>query len=169
MFKYFDLNRRAHKAWGRAAIPLVILEKSTTMASDLEKIATKMEKTPVVRDSSGLVREAARFLKEEAAVREEAAAPAQFSVAHQVLMYVGIFIGVLLSTALAEFKSEGVINLSMTAGKVIISALIALIVVPQVYEKVNVNPGTPLLVQLGLFVQNGVFWSVVIDLISETL
>jgi hypothetical protein len=92
---------------------------------------------------------------------------AQLSVAYQVLMYVGTFIGVLLSTAVTHFQSGN--TLTFTVGEVVISAVIALVIIPVVYEKLQLNPGAPFIVQFGIFVQNGVFWHVLIDSIGSIL
>jgi hypothetical protein len=93
--------------------------------------------------------------------------PTRLSVGYQVLMYVGTFIGVLLSTAVTHFQSGN--TLTFTLGEVVISAVIALVIIPVVYEKLNLNPEAPFIVQFGLFVQNGVFWHVLIDSIGSIL
>jgi len=90
------------------------------------------------------------------------------SVAHQLVMYIGTFIGVLLSTAVTHFRS-GNMELTITVGEVALSAVIALVIIPLVYEKLMLNPRAPLIVQFGLFVQNGVFWHVLIDSIGSIL
>ena len=104
----------------------------------------------------------ARTAQEKAAA---AVSPAQLSVIRQVVMYIGVLIGILFSTAVSQFQSLEDITALMTTSKVFVSAVIALIVVPQVYEKLN--PESPFIVQFGLFVQNGVFWSVAVDLIRK--
>jgi hypothetical protein len=93
--------------------------------------------------------------------------PARLSVAYQVLMYVGTFIGVLLSTAVTHFQSGNTIT--FTLGEVAISAVIALVIIPVVYEKLQLNPEAPFIVQFGIFVQNGVFWHVLIDSVGSVL
>ncbi len=103
------------------------------------------------RDASGLVREG------------------QLSLVRQLTMYVGLFVGVLFSTAVGQFRSGEDITLAITTGKIVGSAVIALIIIPHVYGKLRLDPGSPLLVQFGLFVQNGVFWSVIVDLVSEAI
>ena len=90
------------------------------------------------------------------------------SVAHQLVMYIGTFIGVLLSTAVTHFRS-GTLELTITVGEVALSAVIALVIIPLVYEKLMLNPRAPLIVQFGVFVQNGVFWHVLIDSIGSVL
>jgi len=89
-------------------------------------------------------------------------------VAHQLVMYIGTFIGVLLSTAVTHFRS-GTLELTITVGEVALSAVIALVIIPLVYEKLMLNPRAPLIVQFGLFIQNGVFWHVLIDSIGSIL
>ena len=96
------------------------------------------------------------------------AEPARLSVGYQVLKYVGTFIGVLLSTAVTHFRS-GNADMTFTLGEVVISAVIALVIIPVVYEKLNLNPEAPFIVQFGIFVQNGVFWHVLIDSIGSIL
>jgi hypothetical protein len=93
--------------------------------------------------------------------------PAQLSVGYQVLMYVGTFIGVLLSTAVTHFQSGN--TLTFTLGEVAISAVIALVIIPVVYEKLQLNPEAPFIVQFGIFVQHGVFWHVLIDSVGSML
>jgi len=90
------------------------------------------------------------------------------SVTHQLVMYIGTFSGVLLSTAVTHFRS-GTLELTITMGEVALSAVIALVIIPLVYEKLMLNPRAPLIVQFGLFVQNGVFWHVLIDSIGSIL
>lgn len=92
---------------------------------------------------------------------------AHLSIIRQLIMYVGVFIGILFSTAVSQFETGETITLTMNVTRILVSAVIALMVVPQVYQRLN--PETPFIVQFGLFVQNGVFWSVLIDLIRKTL
>jgi hypothetical protein len=94
--------------------------------------------------------------------------PGHLTVGTQVLMYLGTFLGVLLSTAVAHFRS-GNVNITITLGEVIASAIIALAIIPLVYEKLSLNPKAPFIVQFGLFVQNGVFWHVLIDSIGSAM
>jgi len=90
------------------------------------------------------------------------------SAARQLLMYIGTFLGVLLSTAVTHFQS-GNVDLAITVGEVALSAVIALVIIPLVYEKLMLNPRAPLIVQFGIFVQNGVFWHVLIDSVGGIL
>jgi hypothetical protein len=90
------------------------------------------------------------------------------SILRQVLMYLGAFIGVLLSSAIMQFRS-GQVSPTINLTEVIISAVVALVIIPVVYEKLNLNPHAPFIVQFAIFVQNGVFWHVLIDSIGSVL
>ena len=90
------------------------------------------------------------------------------SFLHQLLMYVGTFLGIVFSTAICQFRS-GSVNLEFPIGEIILSAVIAVVIIPLVYEKLMLNPRAPLIVQFGIFVQNGVFWHVLIDSIGSLL
>ncbi|MBU7018227.1 MAG: hypothetical protein HXS44_12020, partial [Theionarchaea archaeon] len=94
--------------------------------------------------------------------------PGKITLIHQILMYLGTFMGVLLSTAVTHFRF-GNADLTITVGEVVLSAVIAFIIVPLVYEKLMLNPKAPFIVQFGLFVQNGVFWHILIDSIGSAL
>lgn len=76
------------------------------------------------------------------------------SIAEQLLMYVGVLLGVYCS---------GMIRGQEVQPTLLLAALIALIIVPISFEKLSVNPRAPLLVRFGLFVQNGVFWDVLLE------
>jgi hypothetical protein len=89
------------------------------------------------------------------------------SILRQVLMYLGAFLGVLLSSAIMQFRS-GSIDPTISIPKVILSAAVAFVIIPVVYEKLNLNPDAPFIVQFAIFVQNGVFWHMLIDSIGST-
>ena len=107
-------------------------------------------------------------ISESGAYKEITEDPFTITLVHQIVMYLGTFMGVLLSTAVTHFRS-GNADLTITVGEVVVSAVIAFIIVPLVYEKLIVNPKAPFIVQFGLFVQNGVFWHILIDSIGSTL
>lgn len=87
----------------------------------------------------------------------------------QILMYLGIFVGVLFGTFVDQLGSGGNANITMTMSKLSVSAIIALIFIPIEYEKLSLNPRSPFIVQFGIFVQNGVFWHVIINSLSKIL
>jgi hypothetical protein len=51
----------------------------------------------------------------------------------------------------------------------LISFVIALVIMQNVYEKLAVNPKSYFLYQVGLFGQNGIFWSVILNIIDQAL
>jgi hypothetical protein len=141
MKKYFDLNSRALKSWKNNGMAAVINGVPDIFPETGEHLSWK---SPTVRN------------------------PACLSVTRQLLMYLGTFLGVLVSTAVAHFRT-GNVNVTITLSEVAVSAVIALVIIPLVYEKLMLNPKAPFIVQFGLFVQNGVFWHVLIDSIGSIL
>ncbi|KYK31124.1 MAG: hypothetical protein AYK19_17260 [Theionarchaea archaeon DG-70-1] len=144
MRKYFDLNNRAQKAQK---------EKGTSLV---------LQGIPEVFSS-----ETGCHLEWNSPAVERKENPRRMSLTRQILMYVGVFVGVLFSTAVSHFKSGEEITLAMTLGEVVAAAVIALVIMPLVYEKLQLYSKAPLIVQFGLFVQNGVFWHVLIELVLK--
>ena len=138
MKKYFSLNDRARKAWNNNGGKVAVDRDLPVFFSQLENETQENTEGPTI------------------------------TLIHQILMYLGTFMGVLLSTAVTHFR-YGNADLTITVSEVILSAVIAFIIVPLVYEKLIVNPKAPFIVQFGLFVQNGVFWHILIDSIGSTL
>ena len=85
----------------------------------------------------------------------------------QILMYVGTVIGVFFSSMVMQFNSSKIEILDyFNLTSLILSAIIALAIIPIVFEKLNVKANAPLLVRFGLFVQHGVFWQVTFNFIG---
>ena len=141
---YFDLNDRVQKAWKNNG--------GTSVVNGWPEAFSP---------------ETGNYL--QSPVSENTGNSSSISLAHQLFMYLGTFIGVLLSTAVNHFAAAESFELTVTFGEVIVSAAIALVIIPLVYEKLMLNPKAPLIVQFGLFVQNGVFWHVLIDSIGSAL
>ncbi len=80
------------------------------------------------------------------------------SIADQLLMYFGVLMGVYFS---------GVIRGQDFRPTLLLAAVVSLIIIPIVFEKLNINPNAPLIVRFGLFVQNGVFWDVLLQAIGS--
>lgn len=91
------------------------------------------------------------------------------SLWEQIVMYLGILLGVIFSSAVQQFKSGGAVSLNVTIGSLVVAAIVALVVIPLVFEKLSVRPDSPFIVRFGLFVQNGVFWHVTISSIGKTV
>ncbi len=92
-----------------------------------------------------------------------------YTLGKQVFMYLGTLIGVVFSNAVDDFRTGKETTLRITATEILVSAVIALIIIPAVYEKLKLDPKAPLLVQFGFFVQNGVFWQVLISYVGRVL
>ena len=140
MKEYFNLNDRARKAWNNNGGKAVL--------SGLPEFSgeySHSERDFVVRDFPGTV-----------------------TLVNQIIMYLGTFIGVLLSTAVTHFRS-GNMDLTVTLGEIVLSAVVALVIIPVVYEKLKLHPETPFIVQFGIFVQNGVFWHILIGSVGSIL
>jgi hypothetical protein len=139
MKQYFDLNERVKKAW----------ENNNGGSLHNGTVAAAIQET------------------EELDVPEPDDLP-YLSVLRQVLMYLGAFVGVLLSSAIMQFRS-GALNPAISIPEVVLSAAVAFVIIPVVYEKLNLNPDAPFIVQFAIFVQNGVFWHMLIDSIGAVM
>ncbi|EFH88936.1 hypothetical protein [Ktedonobacter racemifer] len=86
----------------------------------------------------------------------------------QLLLYLGTIIGVLFSSSIMQFQTNQDIQLHITLPAIVLSAIIAIVILPGIYEKV-INPISPFIVQFGLFVQQGVFWSVLLTAVGKAI
>jgi hypothetical protein len=92
----------------------------------------------------------------------------RLTAVRQAVMYIGVFTGVIFSTAVNHLRS-GAPEFTVTCTEAVLAAIIALVIIPVVYEKLKLHPGTPFIVQFGIFVQNGVFWHILIDSVGRIL
>jgi len=93
----------------------------------------------------------------------------KLSIAEQLFMYLGIVIGILFSTYVSQFKSGDEFVIQFKWNAIIVSLIIGLILIPTVYEKLKIRSDSPFIVRFGLFVQNGVFWQVIVGSIGKTI
>ncbi len=84
----------------------------------------------------------------------------------QLTFYLGTIIGVIFSSSIMQFQAGKATVISLTITTVILSTVIALVIMPHIYERA-LKPDAPLIIQLGLFVQEGVFWSVLLTSIGK--
>ena len=85
----------------------------------------------------------------------------------QVILYLGTVIGALFSSAIVLFTSGGA-NFDLTSIKFLLSAsIIAIFMMPILFEKLSVKTTAPFLAQFVLTVQNGVFWGILLSSISK--
>jgi hypothetical protein len=89
------------------------------------------------------------------------------SLWRQLLLYFGVLVGVVFSSAVDKFKAGENIAISFSPIVLLVAAVVALMLVPLVYQKLAVQPNSPLIVQLGLFVQSGVFWHTIVSTIAK--
>lgn len=85
----------------------------------------------------------------------------------QLLLYLGVVIGVIFSSAVMQFKSGQPISLNITLTTIFVSIIVGLIIIPLAFERLSVKPDSPFIVRFGLFVQHGVFWQVILGLIGK--
>lgn len=91
------------------------------------------------------------------------------SLFSQLLIYLGVLVGVVFSSYVDKFKGGAPISLTITYSVFLIAAVVAFAIFPQVYEKLRLTPDVPLLVQFGLSVQNGIFWHVLFTAIGTAI
>lgn len=84
----------------------------------------------------------------------------------QLIFYVGTLVGILFSSGIMQFQAGKTATVTFAAWTIVLSAVIALAIMPYTYKKA-VKPDAPFIVQLGLFVQEGVFWSVLLTSIGK--
>ena len=61
-------------------------------------------------------------------------------------------IGVIFSSTVTGFESGKNLDLKLDLPTIIIACVVALVIIPQIHEKLNIAPGTPFLIRFGLFV-----------------
>lgn len=91
------------------------------------------------------------------------------SIPDQVIMYFGVLIGVLFSFVVQQNQISAIPRINITLGTLIIAAVVALAIIPLVFERLSARPDAPFIVRLGFFVQHGVFWQVLTSSISKTI
>ncbi len=143
LLKYFDLNRRAINAKR--------LDRSEIIKTKRHFIQQWLSPTLEV---SVMKRENVFMPLWTAFTQSQ---DGQLSFADQLLMYLGVLLGIYFG---------GVIRAQNSKPTFILAAFIALSVVPIAFEKLSINPKAPLVVRFGLFVQNGVFWDVMFQAIG---
>jgi hypothetical protein len=149
IFGYFDLNKRAERPVRRFTLP-------PGAGSGYERdIGPSPQEVPEPPPAPPRSKESTR-----PSSPTQLQITSQMPIWEQLMMYFGTVVGVLFSSAVMEFKSGEFETFSVTITSIILSAVIALVIIPVVFEKLNVKPDAPLVVRLGLFVQHGVFWQV---------
>jgi hypothetical protein len=78
----------------------------------------------------------------------------------QLLLYLVVVLGVLLSEAVAMARRGGPIRVDLSWTWVAIACVVALVVFPAVWRDLGIDQDASLLVHMGLAAQGGVFWGV---------
>jgi hypothetical protein len=94
---------------------------------------------------------------------------AEMSVGEQILIYAGCVMGVLFGASVRRAGSGPIAAPEITWATVILSSVIALAILPVAFERLSVQPRAPLLFRIGLAVQQGVFWQVLLDAAGRSL
>jgi hypothetical protein len=96
----------------------------------------------------------------------------QMPIYYQILMYVGLVLGVFFSLIFGQVEN-GVLNLNIDLSnilvKVFLSIVLALVITPLVYNKINPDRDSPILIQFCIFVQFGFFWNALIGNIASAI
>jgi hypothetical protein len=96
----------------------------------------------------------------------EGAQPPQMPWWEQLIMYAGLVLGVVASSAVLN---GGTSKFAVNWHQVLWACLIGLILMPTVFRKLTVTPDSPFIVRLGFFVQNGVFWQTVLEGVRKAI
>ena len=144
-FSYFDLNRQS------------IFAKASHDAEITELMQVIKDN---VHDSDWI-----EIKKKSEAANDEHS----MSLWEQITTYLGIVVGVFFSSAAAQMKSGASLNMNISVPSILLSLVIAFVILPVAYEKLNVNPASPLLIRIGLAVQHGVFWQVLFGSIGNMI
>jgi len=86
--------------------------------------------------------------------------PQEMPVWEQIILYLVVVLGIILSSAVAKARAGQVIELSLNWPLVAVGAFIALVIFPAVWTAIGARADSPLLVRMGIAAQNGTFWSV---------
>jgi len=85
----------------------------------------------------------------------------EMPLVQQVLLYLVVVAGVILSEAVAMARSGGPISIELSRPWLLVACLVALVVFPAVWREIGAMGEAGLLVQMGMAAQGGVFWGVV--------
>lgn len=140
LLRYFDLNYRLERARKRQNF---VRENHSKSQEEQPKRNFWFNVNPQEEEQEG---------------DPEEDVPLAFS--EQILMYLGVLLGVCFRDLMLEKEAQ--VNLPF-------AAMIALAVVPIVFEKLSIKPRSPLLFRFGLFVQHGMFWDAILEVAGSNL
>ena len=140
LLRYFDLNYRLERARKRQNF---VRENNSKSQEEQPKRNFWFNVNPQEEEQEG---------------DAEEDVPLAFS--EQILMYLGVLLGVCFRDLMLEQEAQ--VNLPF-------AAMIALAVVPIVFEKLSIKPRSPLQFRFGLFVQHGMFWDAILEVAGSNL
>ena len=79
----------------------------------------------------------------------------------QVLLYLVVVLGVVLSEAVAMARTGAPIRIELSRPWLLVACVVALVVFPAVWHEIGAMDEASLLVQMGMAAQGGVFWGVI--------
>lgn len=89
------------------------------------------------------------------------AASAGIPLLQQVLLYLVVVLGVVLSEAVAMARTGAPIRIELSRPWLVVACVVALVVFPAVWHEIGAMEQASLLVQMGMAAQGGVFWGVI--------
>ena len=85
----------------------------------------------------------------------------------QVFLFVGVLLGVLIGQVIdVKFTTLDLTKL-LDWKTFLVSLVIAIVIIPQIYKQLQVDPTSPWIVRFFIFVQNGIFWRSIVGGISK--
>jgi hypothetical protein len=89
----------------------------------------------------------------------------------QILMLLGLLIGVIFSEAVLQKVERGSTAISfpsLTKKDIIVYFIIAVIITPIVYDRtLNLDPTLPFIIRLGLYIQSGISYPILFKTFSS--
>lgn len=92
----------------------------------------------------------------------------QLAFWQQLLCYLGVVVGVIGSQAVNQYSAGKAIT-GVSVGEILVAFVVGLVLMPIAYEKLRIDPTLPLLFQVGLFAQQGVFWQTLLIALGKTV
>jgi len=87
----------------------------------------------------------------------------------QAVLYLATAVGVIFSSAVLGFKTGKPQVLDLSLYTIVVSLIIALILMPYAFQKLGAQTDAPMIARLGLFVEHGAFWPVLLTVIGRVL
>lgn len=89
--------------------------------------------------------------------------PKEHTPLGQIFLYFGIFLGVFFSDFVYQYQSD-LSDFHFSIGSLIFSIAISICLIPLLYDKLKIKPGSPYIYQFSLFFQQGILWKTIFQL-----